>query len=306
MAAVMTETYHPKREAGYLEKAEKVLKKDLAQRANATGAFSMMNKKGVCVGGDTISCYAPITSWRNPDVFLARPWNKSETTKLKVYQKAWIKWLCNDSIWKDVFVTKTVEEVENLGGGLIDCDHPGPWMQQGAVMWRHTGEHAHKIEEWYNLTQLGFDPLVALALIYNFSFKNNVLTDKSWSGHTAHPYMTGFQYWANCYHGKIQYLPEKLFSESPSYVGVDKIWGTNTQDFYVELGSMWRKHKIPKKVVQDPHEQERVNPFVKAMKNWVPPYLKKKPGNQVLIQMDNKKDAKEMNDLILKKWKSMK
>jgi hypothetical protein len=71
--------------------------------------------------------------------------------------QAYWEYLVNQSPWKDVFLTKCLDEAA-VQGVLINTELPANFAMQGIIGTREPHEFPNRVELWYDVVQAGGDP----------------------------------------------------------------------------------------------------------------------------------------------------
>ena len=139
------------------------IRKELVERLNAktNNNFALVGKHRL-VWSHSPTCMAEL--WGNDigefDYFLFHLDQQVPTNANSLY----LSWLFNDSAWKDVFLTKVVEDTYKLGT-IYSTEYPATFVVQGAMLARYVHEFPSTVKYWYNCQQY-MEPHVALCFAH--------------------------------------------------------------------------------------------------------------------------------------------
>lgn len=122
------------------------------------------SRVNTCTGILAMATSPHVSVWRDPCLRIGR--GSSYDGSLEgFYDKAVLFWeyLVNDSPWRDVFLTKGLQEAEETGV-LIRTDLPSNFVMQGVIGTRMPHEFPNRVELWYDVVQAGGDPDLAVLL----------------------------------------------------------------------------------------------------------------------------------------------
>jgi len=143
-------------------------------------------------------------------------------------EKTYLRWLFRESQWKDVFLTKNLKEVAELGI-VYSVKKPAPYVVQAAILTRYIGEFPETVKFWYEC-QKYTDGHIAVCMAQTMYPQSNnrfkfTTTATSNSNHQA---------WSHCDLGPNEIVKiitgEPNFSNLPpmsanqKYYGLANIW----------------------------------------------------------------------------------
>lgn len=134
--------------------------------------------------------------------------------------KEWASWVINESMFKDAFLTKSVEEGLK-SGFFINTSLPRTYVYSSMMVFRHAFEFQNW--SWYKFRKLGYSGTESHALAVNFSVEDGNL--KTWAGnhnhiliHPCRPYhyFTGG--------GRCKDMGAPMDKKSVGYQGLSESW----------------------------------------------------------------------------------
>lgn len=141
----------------------------MKEKANHHGlnSYAIQGEDGEMVICNGHMCFANFKSMKQQ---LTSPLAKfvlavRENKKGKTIRDSYIKFLMNESYLKDVFLTKRLCDATKYGISLdVDASFGQVWTAAVAV--RRSWEYPTKVAAWYEMTEAGVHPQIALILSY--------------------------------------------------------------------------------------------------------------------------------------------
>jgi hypothetical protein len=83
------------------------------------------------------------------------------------HSKAYLRWLYNESVWKEVYKDRNVDKTYK-NGCILNTHYPTEIVVQAAVLYRYVYEFPNIISAWYGINQIINHPFIALLLAHYY------------------------------------------------------------------------------------------------------------------------------------------
>ena len=90
------------------------------------------------------------------------------------FNKEYLNWLLTSSPLSHIYLTESVEELEELGSIVIDCKTPANLLIIAMQAFRYLWEFPFFINTWEKLVELGLDPDYAFVAVHHTSLKGEL------------------------------------------------------------------------------------------------------------------------------------
>ena len=183
------------------------------------------------------------------------------------FNKEYLNWLLTSSPLSHIYLTESVEELEELGSVVIDCNIPANLLIIAMQAFRYLWEFPFFINTWEKLVELGLDPDYAFVAVHLTSLKGELSLGAN--GNSNHHIFSSSMSAKTLLHFKELSLDvkERSFSVACKYEGVQHTWSSSGVSLYEALSSNVLKGKAEVNHAFGSSEVDKVdNPYEQLFK----------------------------------------